>query len=85
MAALFQDSTADAIAAVPIFTSASSSGGVFMLSIDYQMTAGTTSATTFKLRAGPQSGSILYVNGNSGSRLLGGVCTSGMKITEYSP
>jgi len=46
------------------------------------MTAGTTSSTTFKIRAGSTNGSTFTINGAAGSRVLGGVLTSSMTITE---
>jgi hypothetical protein len=80
--ALFQDTTANALAA------AEGSGGDnnFAASIcfTHYMTAGTTSATTFKVRAGSTDGSQLTFNGQGGTRLLGGVMASSITITEIS-
>jgi len=47
------------------------------------MTAGTTSATTFKFRVGINSGTFTF-NGYSGGRKLGGVAASSMTITEIA-
>lgn len=82
--ALFQDATAGALAAVPDnFTAANA---VIGMALRHVMTSGTTSATTFKLRVGYDSGSnTITFNGASGARLLGGVLASNMKITEYLP
>lgn len=82
VAALFQDSTANAIATSnPAYLG----GGTWeMLHILHSMTAGTTSATTFKLRAGPASAATVYVNGNNSGRLFGGTCRSGILVIEVA-
>ena len=77
--ALFQDSTADALAAT-IFTS-SAAGETMPVHLLYEMTSGTTSATTFKIRMGTATASTVSVNG-LGSRLFGGVMQTRMTITE---
>ena len=79
VAGLFQDSTANALTANVI----SSTGNfyVYPLSLSHEMAAGTTSSTTFKLRAGPASGTM-YVNGKSSTRMLGGVSAVRLRITE---
>lgn len=82
-AALFQDSTAGALAvgatAIP--------GANIPLPVVFRhrMTAGTTSATTFKVRAGNQNGSTTTFNGASSARLYGGVFASSITITEMTP
>lgn len=81
--ALFQDSTANALAAV--CAPGDNIGAVMMpVNFTHYMTAGTTSATTFKVRAGSNSGAggTLTFNGNTGARLLGGVAASSITITE---
>ncbi|RPJ29155.1 MAG: hypothetical protein EHM33_01935 [Chloroflexi bacterium] len=78
--ALFQDLGVNALAAafqiVP--------GANFSLTITFRhkMTAGTTSATTFKVRSGPSSAATLTFNGNASGRRLGGVAASSITITE---
>ena len=81
--ALFQDSTANALAACQQFM-ATATGRVVIL-LRHLMTAGTTSSTTFRFRAGPDAGSggTLTFNGIGGSRFYGGVTLSSMTITEY--
>lgn len=83
-AALFQDSTANALtAAASVFPAANA-----MIEITipvYTMTAGTTSATTFKVRAGANTAGTTTLNGIGGARYLGGVLYSTIKITEYYP
>lgn len=80
--ALFQDSTADAINAVGNGNSPSNS--LYCITFTHWMTAGTTSETTFKVRAGSQASETLTFNGASGSRLFGGAMASSMTITEYT-
>lgn len=76
-AALFQDATANAL-------TASSIPGVSFgqIKLIHYMTAGTTSSTTFKVRAGANSAGTTTVNGANGARKLGGVSISSMTITE---
>lgn len=79
--ALHQDTTADAIAAVVNWNSYNAEqNGVVKFS--HYMTAGTTSATTFKVRAGMGSAGTVTFNGAGSSRLLGGVMASSITITE---
>jgi hypothetical protein len=82
VAALFQDTTADALAATGQTSRASDQ--MEDLSFQHEMAAGTTSATTFKVRAGNNTGSM-YINGVSSgtARIFGGVASSRMTITEY--
>ena len=78
--ALFQDSNVNAISAAYIHM-----GGVQetkRIHLKFKMTAGTTSSTTFKVRAGLNAAATVTLNGTNSSRLLGGVCTSYMQITE---
>ena len=77
--ALFQDSTAGALAATTELRYGNTWGGGSTL-IHY-MAAGTTSSTTFKIRIGLTSGTVT-LNGQSGGRLFGGVCSSSLTIME---
>ena len=80
-AALFQDSTADALAAqFKSQAAAVNRGRVF--SFTHFMVSGTTSSTTFKLRIGPDDGSTVTFNGASGAGIFGGVIASSITITE---
>ena len=83
VAGLFQDSTANALAA--------GSGGSHDAANDMQhiyfshfMAAGTTSATTFKVRVGFNASGTTTFNGAAGSRRLGGVFASSITITEIA-
>lgn len=82
IAALFQDSNANAInsAVFGVTTSAA----IYPLIINHKMTAGTTSATTFKVRSGTGSGTTT-INGTGGARRMGGVLYSSITITEILP
>jgi hypothetical protein len=79
--ALFQDTTANALAAglLPRDNSANSGGG---LSYTYVMAAGTTSSTTFKVRIGSPNAGTTTFNGGAGARLFGGVSSSSIVIQE---
>lgn len=79
--ALFQDATANALACMG-FGSQVTLG---MISFRHKMTAGTTSPTTFKVRAGMSSAGTLTFNGFSGTRSFGGVMASSITITEILP
>jgi hypothetical protein len=83
--ALFQDTTANALAAVdgkvndPTVTSTTN------LKLTHTMTSGTTSATTFKIRAGTAGAATTTFNGNVGGRKYGGVMASSIVISEMAP
>jgi len=78
--AIFQDTAAGALAATGLQVPATSSTD--SPSLTHTMTSGTTSATTFKLRMGSNTGT-LTLNGYTASRRLGGVAASSLTITEY--
>lgn len=79
-AALFQDSTAGALHAVNTFQA--TAAGPVVLKLTYRMAAGTTSATTFKVRAGSHQNTTTTVNGQSGARLYGAIPKSSIIIRE---
>ena len=81
--ALFQDATADALAAG--VKNNGSANHTQQLSIRHRMTAGTTSSTTFRVRAGGSAGATTTFNGSAGSGLFGGVLASYITITEILP
>jgi len=82
MVALFQDSTANALAG--IFTGGRGSGQSEYNSFKHFMTAGTTSATTFKVRAGSDGSGTITFNGRGGSAMFGGVSVSSITISEIA-
>lgn len=79
IAALFQDSTANALACAAQYETA---GHLVTINFTHYMNAGTTSATTFKVRAGNGGTGTTTFNGVSAGRLFGGVCASSITITE---
>ena len=78
--ALFQDSTASALRAVRASTQENNNEEVHTFS--HFMAAGTTSATTFKVRAGKSTAGTLTMNGKSTARKYGGVMASSITIME---
>ena len=80
LAALFQDATADALASAGVFQTTAT--GQNTVSFRHKMVAGTTSATTFKVRAGDTSGATTTVNGSNSVAKLGGTYASSITITE---
>jgi hypothetical protein len=80
--AMFQDSAAGAIAAMS--DQVDNANDINTVIIGHTMVAGTTSATTFKIRIGPNNGATtLTFNGRAGARLFGAIPKSFIKITEY--
>lgn len=79
--ALFQDATANALAATSTWFPVS--GGTLTMSLRHIMLAGTTSSTTFKIRSGNHNAGTTRLNGTAGARRFGGVASSTLKITEY--
>lgn len=77
--ALFQDATAGALAATMFAGLSSTVAQRTSAILTYSMTAGTTSSTTFKIRAGPDMGSM-GINGSVG-REFGGVAA--LRITVF--
>ena len=80
--ALFQDSTAGALAVTG--TTVSTSGAPLCATFTHKMTAGTVSATTFKVRIGGNAAGTTTFNGAGGGRLYGGVLASSIIIRETS-
>ena len=78
---LFQDSTAGALAAISDGTRGGANSNN-CVSFRHFMSAGTTSSTTFKIRAGTSSAGTTTFNGASTARKLGGVAASSITITE---
>lgn len=80
-AALFQDATAGALGVGHMVVV--TAGYMTTIIVGHDMVAGTTSSTTFKVRAGPGSAATLTFNGSVGIRRYGGISFSYIKITEY--
>jgi hypothetical protein len=83
IAALFQDSTANALAAVA--QGLPDAADPTPLAFNHYMTAGTTSSTTFKVRGGkPAGANPVTFNGITSGRLFGGVMASSITIWEIA-
>lgn len=82
VAALFRDTTANAIAATQIFQSTATAPSIIIIDCP-DISASSTSATTFKVRVGPGAAATYTLNGQSGGRLFGAVTKSLITITEY--
>tara|TARA_R110000787_G_scaffold236850_1_gene343360 strand:+ start:1010 stop:1543 length:534 start_codon:yes stop_codon:yes gene_type:complete len=81
--ALFQDSTAGALASRHAITDSGAAGDSQHVSFTHWMSAGTVSATTFKVRGGGQSGTF-YFNSYAATRIHGGTDGSSITITEIA-
>lgn len=77
--ALFQDTTVNALAGTYQFQATAT--GLLVLTLTYRMVAGTTSSTTFKIRAGGTTGTTTF-NGQSSAQRFGGITQSSMVISE---
>lgn len=81
LAALFQDDVANALNSTWGFTNSYIAA---TLSLMHYMTAGTTSETTFKMRAGANDTTTITINGWNGGRLFGGTNISSITIWEIA-
>ena len=82
MAALFQDTTANALAVAGQRSSATANVEL-QVSLEYTMVAGTASETTFRIRAGGNGAGTTTFNGASGARQYGAIPKSSITITEH--
>jgi len=81
-AALFQDATAGALAAGTVYEGVGNMNAVRFI---HKMTAGTTAATTFRVRIGPSGAATVTFNGSAAGRIFGGVFASSITIMEVRP
>ena len=81
--ALFKDSDANALSCNIKYHSTGSNTPSNPAFIEYHMTAGTTSAITFKVRSGPDAADTITINGESGAAKLGGTVYSSIEVLEY--
>ncbi len=81
IAALFRDSGADALAVAPMVMA--NSAVMTQVRISHRVTAGSTSATTFRVRAGFSTAATVTLNGTLGSRQFGGALISSLFVTEF--
>lgn len=79
--ALFQDSVANALAATTTFVG--TTVRAVTIPLNYTTTSGTTSAITFRVRAGTDVGGTTTFNGRSSGRLFGAIPKSSITVTEY--
>jgi hypothetical protein len=80
VAALFQDSAANALAAG--WVSAPNTGSMVNIVFKHTMVSGMTSPTTFRMRAGAHAAGTTTFNGSGGAAYLGGVMASSIVIQE---
>lgn len=80
--ALFQDSTANALAAA--FNLCGTVHGSLVTTFKYYMVAGTTSSTTFKVRIGGNAASTISFNGQNAAQIYGGVMASSITVKEWT-
>lgn len=81
-AALFQDSTVNALAAASTFTESNVAGKQGIINFIHSLNSTSTNSTTFKVRAGSQTTGTLTFNGNGSARRFGGVSSSSLTIQE---
>lgn len=81
LTALFQDSTASAIAATQTSRDATAHVPIHT-QISHLMVAGTISATTLKVRAGAVGAGTTTFNGSASARIFGGVMSSILEVEE---
>lgn len=80
--ALFQDATANALSAAA--TNLNNNTVPSNIPLEYEMAAGTTSATTFRIRSGTNSAGTTTFNGSAGGRVFGAIPKSFLIVEEYA-
>lgn len=78
--ALFRDSSAGAVDAFTL--SQTGAGATDKIQMLHEEAAGSTAATTFKLRFGPHTTGTAYINGNNIARKFGGITSVTLVIDE---
>jgi hypothetical protein len=82
IAALFQDATANALAAAEQLILGGSASRNAPVAVSHTMRAGTASSTTLRARAGASVAGTTTLNGTGGARLYGGVLSSHLTVEE---
>lgn len=82
VAALFKDSETDARATSVVWQDAV--GSFFNLPFDFEMVAGSTAPTTFKVRIGSTGGAELHLAGYDAGRLYGGTWKYSLCVEEIA-
>lgn len=80
--ALFQDATANALRASVAYGGSTSLNGDFTVPLNHSLLAATSSATTFKVRAGADTAVATRINGRGAARIMGGVMNSFLEVQE---
>lgn len=80
IAAIFRDSTANALAAGAQRSYVST--GRVAVHLKVSVSAGSVAATTFRVRAGASDAGTTTFNGASGARRFGGISSSSITVTE---
>lgn len=80
--ALFQDSTANALAAANCFSGASTLVP-YTYPLRFEQAAGTTSAITFRIRIGSHQNTTNTFNGFNSARMYGAIPKSSLIVREY--
>lgn len=79
ISALFVDSTADAIAVSTLYVD----GIIFeSANVRHVLASGSTNARTYKLRIGPNAGTLYWMENAASSRLFGGAAKIRLTVTE---
>ncbi len=79
-AALFKDSDANALQATR--ATSPSTGNAVQLAFEYEESAGSTNARTYKVRVGPTVADTIHMNGSPFNRIFGGICRSTLVVEE---
>ena len=82
IAALFQDSTANALQVGTVQNGFAALVNSVLL--EFEMVAGSTNSTTFKIRIGGNQAGTLTFNGHSAGRIFGGALKSTLTIEEFA-
>jgi hypothetical protein len=80
--AVFQDATANALAATSVFIDSVNADGTLQLTF-YQVVVSAVS-TVFRVRAGMNTAGTVSFNGSAGARVFGGVSASSITVTEIA-
>lgn len=80
--ALHQDAIANALASGWTFISSANTPG--QITFSFWVSAGSTTARTYRVRIGPTAAATVTFNGASGGRIFGGVMASSITVTEIA-
>lgn len=78
--ALFRDAAPNALAATTRYIPANAQ--INQITLRTMVEAGSTAATTFRVRAGAGTAATIYMNGMSNARYFGGVFNASITVTE---